>query len=741
MRTNSYGYKDPELVDAPRVYASRYRWLVFILAALFIISMWLALDQKLLFGKDWMSETYDNPDWRTNEGNLHTYGAWDLEEHVWKTEFVMKNFPNFHWNPYWYLGMPLLKYYQMGFYFLHWLVISITGLTAAKAATMLLIFSHLIAVFLTFLLCYKVSKRIWVSALCSTFVLSSTFITLRSYGWEPITVVFLFLFPLGLLLFLREPLRPFRFWLVLVLGVSYISHPLLWFSLCMTMGIYLISIAIRSRHRDTAGTKGKYLWQYFMVVICSIFIGAIQSFPQLTYHQVTSGAHMGLGYLPFYQVPPNIISLRDFFFDAGNLKGPGPIILIASLLLVVFTYMSYRNRITHKLKKSHNHEMIAGLTIVLFMMVLFYYIEFYNIFPMNILRSIQYHRIIPEFIITAAVLVAALSNVMYGFRQKVFYYAMLISFVLVTGIIIYNVQAKWATTDTIMNKQEIIHDKFLGRISFPYTDQSLSVRNSFTFIPQSYGYYEQGITNPYNDEIFSVSSGFHNSNISIIYLKAANVVRLYVNTEEGQRDSIVMSRMNSSLQFVKSNQSRYSYFEIPIADASLAQAVDGIAASNVQKLTPGCRNFFKDKYCGSVGEEFVGIDTEESHMLSEYVNLLEKPYEAKANIVMIDPDHYRIDVTGASESTAVVIKMTYDKDFVAKVKNQKISIEPIGPYFMLLRPKVSGDYTIELDYRVSGSLFIGIGVSILSIFLISVYFLVKNKINLPNFIKFKKGDM
>src|SRR6185503_5070280 len=110
------------------------RWKVvpLVLSLLFLVACWLFLTQKILLGHpaivnggldlhvndsaNWLSETYDNIDWRTNEGNLQTYGAWDLEAHVWKSEFVMKNFPNIFWSPYWYLGMPLFKYYQPGFY-------------------------------------------------------------------------------------------------------------------------------------------------------------------------------------------------------------------------------------------------------------------------------------------------------------------------------------------------------------------------------------------------------------------------------------------------------------------------------------------------------------------------------------------------------------------------------------------------------------------------------------------------
>lgn len=739
----SYGYDDAELVGKQDFNA--WKWVPAALAVLLIAGVWLALNQKLLFGQAWLSETYDNEDWRTNEGNLHTYGAWDLEAHIWKTEYIKENFPNFLWNPYWYLGMPLLKYYQSGFYMMHLLVIKITGMETARAALMMIIISHLLAAYLTFLVCYMVSRRIWVSALCSVFVIANTFITLRSYGWEPITVIFLFLYPLGLLLFFKEPLRPFRFWLVLVLGISYLSHPLLWFSLCMTMGVYLASIAVRKNVTEEA-QKSHYMIQFFGAVLCSLLIGAVQFLPQITYDQATSGAHMGVKYLPYYQVPPNIISLKDFFFDAANLKGPGPIIMISFFLLIAFGLAQYTGRKNPKAshwKKLQNHELVAGLSLVLGTMVLFYYMELYNIFPMNFLRSIQYHRIIPEFIIAAAVLVAAISNLAYTYKRKVMYYSMLATFVLASFLIVYQVQAYWVTTDSIHSKPEFIYDKVPGRISFPYTDQSLAVRNSFTKIPQAYGYYEQGITNPFNDEIFSVSSGFHNANLTLLYLKAANIGRLYVNMEEGERDKIVISRMKDNLDFVRVNASRYSYFEIPLKDPSFVQAVSRSGTAKVKELSLGCRIIFKEKYCGSRGEEFVSTDTAEISYLSAYVDLLEESHDAKAEMIMDNPNHYSIRVRNAKD-TSIVIKMTYDPDFSASVNGKKAEIEPFGPYFMLINPGVDGDYSISLKYGLGWPLIAGLLISAATLLALSYYFIAKNfraTNAAPFYLYFRRGDM
>lgn len=719
-----YGYLDNGQSDRP------FKWRVgpLFLALLFLVGAWLFLTAKILTGSHWLSATYDNVDWRTNEGNLQTYGAWDLEAHVWKSQFIVENFPNVMWNPYWYLGMPLLKYYQAGFYGVHIAVWKLFDLHPAHAANMIIIFGHLLAVLATFLLCLRISRRYFVSAMCAFFLLANTFISLRSYGWEPITVVFLALYPIGLLVFLRQPLRPFRFWMVITLTIAYLMHPLIWFSLCMTMGIYLFALSIGASHRKKAGIGQHHvLTQYTVLVVCSLLLGGIQSVPQFTYTQATSGAHMGVKYLPFYHVPSNVITPQDFFLDYNNLKGPGPIIMLAFLFVIVFGGARLYERRKARERGARRdesvfHPMLRGFMLTVLVMVLFYFMEAYNIFPMNFIRSVQYHRIIPEFIIAAGALIAATSVYVVSRKAKIFYYGTLISFVIGGFFVIWTVQNHWQTAPEISDKPEFITEEIPGRISMTYTEQSLSVRSSFTKHPQVYGYYEQGVTNSYADELFSVSSGYHNESVTTLYLRAADVSRLYVNREAGVRNEITQTRFNGTLPYTEQNY-RYAYYSIPIRDASFAQAVPAEEVDYVLSLKPDCREIFKEVYCGSVGEEFVSRDEAEQAYLQAYVNMLENPYGAKAAFTMIDPDHYRIDVSNATADTAVVIKMTKDKSWVATVDGRELGIEEIGPDFMVVRPGIAGSYTIGLEYMIPREHIIGLGLSGITLLGLIVYFL------------------
>jgi adenosine/AMP kinase len=716
-----------------------------ILALLFLVACWLFLNQKILAGDNWISPTYDNINWRTNEGNLQTYGAWDLEAHVWKSEFIMENWPHVLWNPYWYLGMPVFKYYQPGFYVLHIAIIKIFGLDPAHAANMLVIFGHLAAVIATFFLCLRISRRYTISAFGAFFLLANTFISLRSYGWEPITVVFLALYPLGLLVFLREPLRPFRFWMVIALTAAYVMHPLIWFSLCMTIGLYLFTLAISTSRHHKGISKRHIFTHYVILVFSSLFLGGFQSVNQFSYAQVTSGAHMGVKYLPLYHIQNNIITVKDFFFDYMNLKGPGPIVMLALLFLTVFTVYRLVKRGKERAETPkreyrkptlYENAIIRGFAVTLIVMVLFYYLELYNIFPMNIIRSIQYHRIVPEFIVASAALITAISTQLRSRRLQVFYYISIASFVLSGLLVIYSIQTHWETASSIENSPEFINESIPGRISMPYSEQSLSVRSSFTKHPQSYGYYEQGITNSYADEIFSVSSGFHNANVTILYLRAADITRLYVNREAGIRNVNTQKLLNGTLPYIEQNY-RYAYYSIPIANSAFAQAVPEVEATYVKSLEPGCRVLFHQAYCNSVGEEFVTKDENETRYLQAYVNMLENPYPANASFTMLNPDTYRIDVHNASETTAVVIKMTKDRSWDAMIDGERLSIEPVGPDFMIVKPHRAGDYTIQLTYRLNTEYVIGGILSIITFILLCAYAITK-----PSFaFGFPDGDM
>jgi len=71
-----------------------------------------------------------------------------------------------------------------------------------------------------------------------------------------------------------------------------------------------------------------------------------------------------------------------------------------------------------------------------------------------------------------------------------------------------------------------------------------------------------------------------------------------------------------------------------------------------------------------------------------YIQLIEKPYgtNTSATMIMDDPDHYSIYVKNASVTTAVIVKMTHDSGFTARVNGKKVPITSIGPDFMLISP-------------------------------------------------------
>jgi hypothetical protein len=201
-------------------------------------------------------------------------------------------------------------------------------------------------------------------------------------------------------------------------------------------------------------------------------------------------------------------------------------------------------------------------------------------------------------------------------------------------------------------------------------------------------------------------------------------------------------RLNKSLPFVQTPDGRYAYFTVPLKNPSFSQAVSATDAAAVNAIAPGCRELFREKYCGSRGEEFVSTDPTESAYLDAYVRLLEQPQSAAATMVMEDPQHYRITVRDATPDTAIVVKMTYDDDFTAHIVNEgkPVPVSTIGPYFILLTPNESGDYEVILEYHVNKAVVVGAWTSAITVLLLALIFLFRPK--LPKIApRFRQGDL
>ncbi|MFW6282560.1 MAG: hypothetical protein ACOC1P_00705 [Minisyncoccales bacterium] len=198
--------------------------------------------------------------------------------------------------------------------------------------------------------------------------------------------------------------------------------------------------------------------------------------------------------------------------------------------------------------------------------------------------------------------------------------------------------------------------------------------------------------------------------------------------------------MSKEFNFTDMNE-RYGYFNLELENPELIQAVSLAEAENVQQYKPGCRTISKDVYCGSEKEEFVTLDYDEQRYLKKYLGLLNS---GKSNISFekINPQHYQINVVNASTDTAILVKMTHDKDFTAEINNEEVDIEQIGPDFMLIIPEKEGDYTINLRYNMSNLIIIGAVISVVSFFiLIFISVFPQKKSFLKNkFLNFHKGD-
>lgn len=184
---------------------------------------------------------------------------------------------------------------------------------------------------------------------------------------------------------------------------------------------------------------------------------------------------------------------------------------------------------------------------------------------------------------------------------------------------------------------------------------------------------------------------------------------------------------------------RYGYFDLELEHPEFIQAVSKDEAQDVLNYNPGCRTLFKEEYCGSKREEFVTVDYEEQRYLKKYVELIRKNNSASVSYEEVNPQYFLINVENASENTAIIVKMTYDADFSAKVNGKNIGIERIGPDYMILYPNKSGNYSVDLKYHASNLILIGGIISIVTI-LILIFLSVKKPFYENKFLEFEEGD-
>ena len=222
--------------------------------------------------------------------------------------------------------------------------------------------------------------------------------------------------------------------------------------------------------------------------------------------------------------------------------------------------------------------------------------------------------------------------------------------------------------------------------------------NVFTNVPQVRGGSDQGSTNPWWMRMaFEMDNG-EDGRLGVLWGRALGlryVTVVYSNADTTYHDYAFPSKFEGVLPL------RYVYrgfavFEVPLTQPELIQAVD----SNIQGLV------------------IKSVDDVEG--LSKYVDVVEAASVAKCGYRFDAADGITVAVTGAVDSTAILIKMTFDQRWRAYVDGGEVAIAKVGPSFMLVKPMKSGSYKLELVCSKAFSEVVSIAISVVTIILIFV---------------------
>ncbi|OGD92264.1 hypothetical protein A3E14_03715 [Candidatus Curtissbacteria bacterium RIFCSPHIGHO2_12_FULL_41_13] len=217
--------------------------------------------------------------------------------------------------------------------------------------------------------------------------------------------------------------------------------------------------------------------------------------------------------------------------------------------------------------------------------------------------------------------------------------------------------------------------------------------NYFKDVPQLRGALYQSSTHSWPEHIYYQVTNGTDSNISLAWLKIANIGKLVYTTigsAETYKDYKVPAEKLKAIGTEILTENGDIYFDIPLKNDSLAKVVDFDTSKGIAK-------------------PYNAIDEKP---IFEYLDWIEKKSDKKLRLTKISNSRYKIEGE-LREGEAVLFQQTYDPGWKVKplrqdsgqVSGWKVVKDPLD--FALLVPKKSGRFEIELAYRKPWSVWLG----------------------------------
>ena len=225
--------------------------------------------------------------------------------------------------------------------------------------------------------------------------------------------------------------------------------------------------------------------------------------------------------------------------------------------------------------------------------------------------------------------------------------------------------------------------------------------NVFTSVPQLRGGSDQGSTNPWwNDVTVELNIG-NDGKLGVLWCKALGIrylVVVYPNADTPYHDYIFPNKFEGILP-LRHAYMGFGVFEVPLSHPKLVQPVDVAGLQDFRTIR--------------------GIRDVEG--LSSYVDIVETMPAAVCRYRFDEVDRFTVTVVNATESTSILVKMTFDERWKAYADGREVAITEVGPGFMLINPNKKGSYELELVCGKTVSEVVGITISATTVILILVF--------------------
>lgn len=614
--------------------------------------------------------------------------------------FIVNNFPNLGWYPFWYGGLPFHLSYPPLFIWLVAVIHLMLGVPIGHAYRILggLAYS---TIPLTLYLLAKYLTKSGVAAFFAgiTYALVPTFLPTAAPSHVAILVVYgeaphMLGFSLGLL--------------ALVQLLRCMNRPT-WPS-CLAASILMASVAL-------VNLVALFALAFFLLVAVTTEVLYRTRRAMWTF---IFSALLAYGLVAFQYDLGFIIASAQFSTQTGA-ELTYSILLFPALMLGLGIARRFVS------KPLSNRPAIKPVFFALLWILLFFVIVAgrWNWFNIPTLAP-QPHRYVPEFDAGVSLLIGMLVmsadklvsgsttklRLAFGKALRIPTLGLILMILLISSILAlpYSLTITQPTTQVSV----VPEYRIANWLSDHVTDESVfatgSVQfwlNVFSNVRQVKGGSDQGATNTWYDSIsYQILTG-SDPQISILWAQAWNVKYIVVafpNASTPYHDYSYPHKFDGVLPL------RYYYqghgvFEVALPRPSLFEAISAQGSLTLSTITGV-------------------LDTRD---VSAYVNLTQiqpGPNGVQVTYTTVNSDLIQVSVANATPDTAILVKMTYDPQWRAECKGASIGVSQFGPDFMITYPQSQGNYQITFRFERSAGETLGLYLTtttLVAIVLVSVF--------------------